>query len=69
MSGALIFAATVNLAGGGGGVWRLEYRFSEQPISTVGAAFGAKAIKLGKKSVTLGVWDTAGGERYESSTG
>jgi len=46
----------------------LHDRFTEMPISTVGAAFGAKPIKLAKRTVTLGIWDTAGGERYESMT-
>eukprot|EP00823_Brevimastigomonas_motovehiculus_P003010 TRINITY_DN1809_c0_g1_i1.p1 TRINITY_DN1809_c0_g1~~TRINITY_DN1809_c0_g1_i1.p1 ORF type:complete len:205 (-),score=44.67 TRINITY_DN1809_c0_g1_i1:69-683(-) len=36
------------------------------PQSTIGAAYAAKQIKMGKKSVTIGLWDTAGGERYES---
>jgi len=43
---------------------------SENVMPTVGAAFGAKEIVLdgGKKKVTLGIWDTAGSERYESMT-
>lgn len=37
---------------------------------TVGAAFGARTIPIGSGSadVTIGVWDTAGSERYESMT-
>eukprot|EP00455_Lapot_gusevi_P013427 TRINITY_DN16539_c0_g3_i2.p1 TRINITY_DN16539_c0_g3~~TRINITY_DN16539_c0_g3_i2.p1 ORF type:complete len:184 (-),score=10.95 TRINITY_DN16539_c0_g3_i2:48-545(-) len=35
---------------------------------TVGAAFGAKTIQVNGKPVALGIWDTAGAERYESMT-
>jgi len=34
--------------------------------STIGAAFGAKKVSVSGESVTLGIWDTAGSERYES---
>lgn len=34
--------------------------------STIGAAFGAKKLNAGGKTLTLGIWDTAGSERYES---
>lgn len=34
--------------------------------STIGAAFGAKKVSISGESVTLGIWDTAGSERYES---
>lgn len=34
--------------------------------STIGAAFGAKKVSVNEESVTLGIWDTAGSERYES---
>jgi Ras-related protein Rab-24 len=34
--------------------------------STIGAAFGAKKVSVNGESVTLGIWDTAGSERYES---
>lgn len=34
--------------------------------STIGAAFGAKKVSVQGESVTLGIWDTAGSERYES---
>jgi len=37
-------------------------------MPTVGAAFGAKDIIIGKRKVMIGVWDTAGSERYESMT-
>ncbi|PFX22596.1 ras-related protein Rab-24-like isoform X1 [Stylophora pistillata] len=35
---------------------------------TIGAAFVAKKVTVGKKYVTLGIWDTAGSERFESMT-
>lgn len=35
---------------------------------TVGRAFGAKEVTVDGKSVTLGIWDTAGSERFESLT-
>ncbi len=34
--------------------------------NTIGAAFQSKEIKCNGKSVLLGIWDTAGCERYES---
>ncbi|XP_012559888.2 ras-related protein Rab-24 isoform X1 [Hydra vulgaris] len=34
--------------------------------NTIGAAFGAKSMTVQGKSVTLGLWDTAGSERYEA---
>eukprot|EP00794_Sanderia_malayensis_P005448 gene5448-6130_t len=35
--------------------------------NTIGAAFGAKTLTVGgNKSLTLGIWDTAGSERYEA---
>ncbi|XP_016130363.1 ras-related protein Rab-24-like [Sinocyclocheilus grahami] len=34
--------------------------------NTIGAAFVAKALDVGDKVVTLGIWDTAGSERYEA---
>ncbi|XP_041370229.1 ras-related protein Rab-24-like isoform X2 [Gigantopelta aegis] len=34
--------------------------------NTIGAAFGAKKVEIGKKTLTLGIWDTAGSERYEA---
>lgn len=36
--------------------------------STIGAAYGARKMTVGKREVILGVWDTAGSERYESMT-
>jgi len=41
--------------------------FDSQQKNTIGAAFAAKRVKLSEdKSVTLGIWDTAGAERFES---
>jgi len=34
--------------------------------NTIGAAFVAKSIQIGEKVITLGIWDTAGSERYEA---
>lgn len=34
--------------------------------NTIGAAFGAKKIEIGGEVLVLGLWDTAGSERYES---
>lgn len=34
--------------------------------NTIGAAFGAKKVTVANKCVTLGIWDTAGSERYEA---
>uniref|UniRef100_A0A8V0Y6J3 Ras-related protein Rab-24 n=1 Tax=Gallus gallus TaxID=9031 RepID=A0A8V0Y6J3_CHICK len=34
--------------------------------STIGAAFVAKVLSVGEQTVTLGIWDTAGSERYEA---
>ncbi|XP_033633169.1 ras-related protein Rab-24-like [Asterias rubens] len=34
--------------------------------NTIGAAFGAKKIEVDSRTVTMGVWDTAGSERYEA---
>lgn len=34
--------------------------------STIGAAFGARQINVDDTRITLGIWDTAGSERYES---
>eukprot|EP00731_Ephydatia_muelleri_P021372 Em0013g1099a len=46
----------------------IHNKFSAQAPyqSTIGAAFGAKKLTIGGESVTLGIWDTAGSERYES---
>ncbi|XP_023338777.1 ras-related protein Rab-24 [Eurytemora carolleeae] len=34
--------------------------------NTIGAAYGARTVSVGGKELTLGVWDTAGSERYEA---
>ncbi|TRY57118.1 hypothetical protein DNTS_023993 [Danionella cerebrum] len=34
--------------------------------NTIGAAFVAKALNVSDKVITLGIWDTAGSERYEA---
>ncbi|KAG8200958.1 hypothetical protein JTE90_020595 [Oedothorax gibbosus] len=35
-------------------------------MNTIGAAFGAKKIEVAGQVLVLGLWDTAGSERYES---
>lgn len=45
----------------------LNDRFLDLPYqNTIGAAFGAKRIDVNNKKITVGIWDTAGGERYEA---
>ncbi|XP_029439844.1 ras-related protein Rab-24 [Rhinatrema bivittatum] len=45
----------------------VHHRFLLGPYqNTIGAAFVAKAISVGGRVVTLGIWDTAGSERYEA---
>jgi len=44
----------------------LQGKFDEGVSATVGAAFGARKIEVDGKSITMGIWDTAGSERYES---
>ncbi|KAK2138166.1 hypothetical protein NP493_79g02025 [Ridgeia piscesae] len=34
--------------------------------ATIGAAFGAKTVNVNGKLLTMGIWDTAGSERYEA---
>uniref|UniRef100_A0A8C6NA97 Ras-related protein Rab-24 n=2 Tax=Melopsittacus undulatus TaxID=13146 RepID=A0A8C6NA97_MELUD len=42
-------------------------RFRTGPYqNTIGAAFVAKVMSVGDQTVTLGIWDTAGSERYEA---
>ncbi|NWH78430.1 RAB24 protein, partial [Piaya cayana] len=42
-------------------------RFRPGPYqNTIGAAFVAKVMTVGEQTVTLGIWDTAGSERYEA---
>ncbi|XP_027886998.1 ras-related protein Rab-24 isoform X1 [Xiphophorus couchianus] len=35
-------------------------------VTTIGAAFVAKPIQVADRVITLGIWDTAGSERYEA---
>ncbi|PRP76541.1 RAB24, member RAS oncogene family [Planoprotostelium fungivorum] len=44
----------------------LRGKFKENTVATVGAAFGAKKMDVNGREVTIGVWDTAGQDRYES---
>ncbi|KAG9265900.1 ras-related protein Rab-24 [Astyanax mexicanus] len=45
----------------------VHHRFLVGPYqNTIGAAFVAKPINVGDKVITLGIWDTAGSERYEA---
>ena len=44
----------------------LHGKFKQNVTATVGAAFGAKKVVVGGAPLTLGIWDTAGAERYES---
>lgn len=34
--------------------------------ATIGAAFGAKRMEIGGRNIIMGIWDTAGSERYEA---
>jgi len=46
----------------------LNHRYSgdNKYQNTIGAAFGAKEVMVGNRRVVVGVWDTAGSERYEA---
>eukprot|EP01121_Diplochlamys_sp_Union-15-3_P008834 TRINITY_DN2369_c0_g2_i6.p1 TRINITY_DN2369_c0_g2~~TRINITY_DN2369_c0_g2_i6.p1 ORF type:complete len:212 (-),score=41.87 TRINITY_DN2369_c0_g2_i6:67-654(-) len=44
----------------------LNGAYKTNVTATVGAAFAAKKVVIGSRSLTLGIWDTAGAERYES---
>jgi len=44
----------------------LNGTFKANVTATVGAAFAAKKVNIGGQTITLGIWDTAGAERYES---
>jgi len=48
----------------------LNERFSgdNRYQATIGAAYGARAVSVDGREVVIGVWDTAGSERYESMT-
>mmetsp|Transcript_3076 Transcript_3076/g.5808 ORF Transcript_3076/g.5808 Transcript_3076/m.5808 type:complete len:192 (+) Transcript_3076:163-738(+) len=43
-------------------------KWSPELGPTVGAAFVAKDVAVSKKIITIGVWDTAGSERYAKMT-
>lgn len=36
--------------------------------NTIGAAFAAKQIEINGKNLVMGIWDTAGNERYDAMT-
>ncbi|KAK2584696.1 hypothetical protein KPH14_007032 [Odynerus spinipes] len=36
--------------------------------NTIGAAFAAKQIEINGKTIVMGIWDTAGNERYDAMT-
>lgn len=47
----------------------LKNRFTGDTVpyqNTIGAAYGAKSIMINGRTVILGIWDTAGSERYEA---
>ncbi|GFS17192.1 Ras-related protein Rab-21 [Elysia marginata] len=47
----------------------IHNRFSGETVpyqNTIGAAFGAKTVCVDNKNVIIGIWDTAGSERYEA---
>ncbi|KAL0220397.1 hypothetical protein RCL1_000251 [Eukaryota sp. TZLM3-RCL] len=44
----------------------INERFVGDYDLTIGAAFAAKAVTIGDRTVRLGIWDTAGHERFEA---
>lgn len=44
----------------------LNGKYQDTISPTVGAAFGAKKLYVGDRPLTVGVWDTAGAERFEA---
>ncbi|XP_074865532.1 ras-related protein Rab-24 [Carettochelys insculpta] len=72
MSGPRVDAKVVLLGKEGAGKTSLversvRGRFRPGPYqNTIGAAFVAKVVSVGGRTVTLGIWDTAGSERYEA---
>merc|ERR1719373_1272987 len=44
----------------------VNQKFSKQYKATIGADFLTKEITIEDKAVTLQIWDTAGGERFQS---
>ncbi|EGG21232.1 Rab GTPase [Cavenderia fasciculata] len=47
-------------------VQRFMYNNFEHTVMTVGGAYSCKRIQVGNNEVYLGIWDTAGTERYEA---
>ncbi|KAJ8683428.1 hypothetical protein QAD02_019220 [Eretmocerus hayati] len=45
-------------------------RFNENQAyqNTIGSAFASKEVQVGDKKLILGIWDTAGSERYQAMT-
>ncbi|XP_045603209.1 ras-related protein Rab-24 isoform X2 [Procambarus clarkii] len=41
-------------------------RFNTNYQTTIGAAFGARCVDVQGKQICVGLWDTAGSERYEA---
>lgn len=73
MSGSRVDLKVVLLGKEAGGKTSLVERYlhdrfhSNVPYqNTIGAAFGAKKVEVGGINVTMGIWDTAGSERYEA---
>ncbi|CAH1258309.1 ras-related protein Rab-24-like isoform X1 [Branchiostoma lanceolatum] len=73
MAGSRVDCKVVLLGKAYGGKTSLVERYlhdrfnAEMPYqNTIGAAFGAKRVEVDGKIVTLGIWDTAGSERYEA---
>lgn len=46
----------------------LEDRFEENTLSTIGIDFKSKYIKIGKTTVKVLLWDTAGQEKFQDTT-
>eukprot|EP01086_Lenisia_limosa_P003413 TRINITY_DN17881_c0_g1_i1.p1 TRINITY_DN17881_c0_g1~~TRINITY_DN17881_c0_g1_i1.p1 ORF type:complete len:215 (+),score=33.43 TRINITY_DN17881_c0_g1_i1:84-728(+) len=44
----------------------LNNTYNQSQAQTVGAAFGGRKVEIGGSQVVLGIWDTAGSERFES---
>mmetsp|Transcript_8474 Transcript_8474/g.14639 ORF Transcript_8474/g.14639 Transcript_8474/m.14639 type:complete len:205 (+) Transcript_8474:146-760(+) len=71
MASSKVDVKTVMLGAAGAGKTTLverylNKRFVENPQATIGAAFNAKKITIDGETITLGLWDTAGTDRYES---
>ncbi|KAJ8025520.1 Ras-related protein Rab-24 [Holothuria leucospilota] len=73
MSGSRVDLKVVLLGKEAGGKTSLVERYLHDRFhpnvpyqNTIGAAFGAKKVEVGGINVTMGIWDTAGSERYEA---